>query len=819
MKRFEDRLVLSRWILEQFGINNLKDLIKTLSADNLIGFDEENNSEYLHELIRSVPGDNRFVTNDELRCYDDNLVRYWRQITHNRNYGDTTLFPLCFQYLSLLFTEHYLDRYFDDRSALCRDLNQFLEQFNQELDKPEHIESFEEADLNKLAVWIATGGGKTLIMHVNFLQFKHYLKKARRDEEFNKTILLTPNEGLSSQHKEELDLSEIDADLFVNDGGFLFSDVNINIIDIHKLKEKTGEKTIAVASFGSNNLVLVDEGHRGASGIDWMGKRNQLCEDGFSFEYSATFGQAIRAANGSDLAPETGNTPSIKYRLIQQYSHCILFNYSYKFFHGAGYGKDHYILNLSHAWSDDQTQLYLTGCILVFYQQKHLYKNQYKDITSYLLADPLWIFVGGKVTAKNEANSKTVSDIQAILRFISRFVGNKSGESVKSIEQLLNQQDGLHDGAGKAIFSETFHYLRDCWSTQQSQELFHDVLNYVFHAATSGHMHLVHLKGSDGEIGLKVGNNKWFGLINVGDAAKLIDLCKQDSDSNMVIAPPALSISLFKQINEKDSPINLLIGAKKFTEGWSSWRVSTMGLMNVGRSEGSEIIQLFGRGIRLKGHGFTLKRSNCIPDINHPEDITLLETLNVFGIRSNYMKEFEEYLVAECVGEEKIILVTLPVMRRFSQENRLKLVRLKKGITPFKQARHPFLETPIPSMTGRINLNWYPKIQAIKSNGVVDSNAEEKLYEGHLEDCHLAFLDFESIFFELVQYKNEKSLYNLQIDRKIIRDLLAKSDWYRLFIPKHLLEIYDFERVQIWQEIAITLLKKIHKTLLHFSQK
>jgi len=50
----------------------------------------------------------------------------------------------------------------------------------------------------------------------------------------------------------------------------------------------------------------------------------------------------------------------------------------------------------------------------------------------------------------------------------------------------------------------------------------------------------------------------------------------------------------------------LLIGSKKFSEGWSSWRVSSMGLMNVGKSEGSQIIQLFGRGVRLKGYQFSL---------------------------------------------------------------------------------------------------------------------------------------------------------------------------------------------------------------------
>ena len=35
-----------------------------------------------------------------------------------------------------------------------------------------------------------------------------------------------------------------------------------------------------------------------------------------------------------------------------------------------------------------------------------------------------------------------------------------------------------------------------------------------------------------------------------------------------------------------------------FIAGWNSWRVSTMGLMHVGVGEGSEIIQMFGRGVR-----------------------------------------------------------------------------------------------------------------------------------------------------------------------------------------------------------------------------
>lgn len=59
-------------------------------------------------------------------------------------------------------------------------------------------------------------------------------------------------------------------------------------------------------------------------------------------------------------------------------------------------------------------------------------------------------------------------------------------------------------------------------------------------------------------------------------------------------------------------------------------------LLNMGVSEGTQIIQLFGRGVRLKGRGFSLKRSK---DGERPSTSWLrkLETLNVFGIRANYM--------------------------------------------------------------------------------------------------------------------------------------------------------------------------------------
>src|SRR5207237_2189860 len=160
----------------------------------------------------------------------------------------------------------YLDRYFRDAGALLTRLNAFLADFNTGLPEADQINAFEEGDLNKLAFWQATGSGKTLQMHVNVLQYRHYLALHGRERELNRIILLTPNEGLSKQHLDEFELSRIEAELFSREGRGLFAGRSVEIIDVHKLKEEMGEKTVAIDAFEGNNLVLVDEGHRGASG-------------------------------------------------------------------------------------------------------------------------------------------------------------------------------------------------------------------------------------------------------------------------------------------------------------------------------------------------------------------------------------------------------------------------------------------------------------------------------------------------------------------------------------------------------------------------
>jgi len=793
--RFEERLVLNQWLLGLFGVSKFEDLADKLKAPELEGFYENNVTRFYHALCLYIqPKQRPNLPDNQLLAYDENIVRHWKHITERRNRGGPFLYPKYFQYLALLFTEIYLDRYFRDPAGLLAELNARVEIFNAKAPEASRIEPYTRQDLNKLAFWMATGSGKTLLMHINILQYLHYLEVHKRQRELNRIILLTPNEGLSYQHLEEFRLSGIPAELFSKEGRMLFTGRVVEIIDIHKLRDEMGEKTVAVEAFEGNNLVLVDEGHRGTSGAEigaWMQKRNQLCENGFSFEYSATFGQAMKASDNRTLE--------------QTYAKCILFDYSYKYFYRDGYGKDYRILNLNDDKDERVWRRYLTACLLSFYQQLKLYLDKREEFRPFLIERPLLVFVGGSVNAVRTKQKQEVSDVVDILLFLSWFV-QKPDESIPFIEQLLEGRSGLLDAQNRDIFAGAFQYLNTLGL--EPKDVFNDILRVVFNVeAAPAKLHVVNLKSTDGEIALRLGNNERFGVINVGDASKLCKLCEKHQE--LVVTDDVFSDSLFRTLNDESSKINILIGSKKFTEGWSSWRVSTMGLMNVGRKEGPQIIQLFGRGVRLKGKDFSLKRSRRLEGVAAPKNIETLETLNIFGVRADYMRQFKEYLEEEGLpkNEDRIEFV-LPVIKNLGSK-KLKMVRLREGINFRKDGPKPTLGQPCGYLIRHpVVLDWYPRLEVLASGtGRTNGQAAER-DQCYFEEAHLAFLDFDAIYFELQQFKSERGWHNLNLPRNSLETLLGRKDWYKLFIPKEEMEFRSFQQVVRWQEIAVALLKK-----------
>ena len=793
--RLEQRLTLFGWMLSLFGAKDLADIAVGLTGPELEEFDAEGVSGFYYVLrTRLKPGSG--LTPDRLLSYDENIGRHWQAITRKREAATLKYF----QYLALLFTEIYLDRFFTDRDALCQTLNTHATVFNGNVEAADSVGIYTPEGLNKLALWSATGSGKTLLMHVNLRQYRHYAQAHAQKP--SRAILLTPYEDLTDQHLKEFAQSEIPAARFAKATGGILTGQDVEALEFSKLGETMGEKVVAVDALGDDNLVLVDEGHRGAGGKEeegWMAMRDRLSANGFSFEYSATFGQAMAAAK--------------RPALTRLYARCLLFDYSYKHFYGDGYGKDYQILNLPTA-SDENQQLYLTGGLLGFYQQMRLMQERGAEFSAFRFAAPLWVFVGGSVSAVRVENGRKVTDVLEILRFLAGFV-NDPNMAIERLRRLLSASTPLLDSDGRDIFYHRFTYLLE--THQTPEQLYADILRRLFHAVAPGRLHVENLKGQDGEIALRIGSSERFGLINVSDTSELWKLCRDQE--YLTTTEIEFSRSLFKDINEPRSPINILIGSKKFSSGWSSWRVGSMGLMNIGKSEGAEIIQLFGRGVRLQGYGFGLKRSGFVPDVSPPDHIGILETLNVFGVRADYMKTFQEDLAREGLsdksGVEEITIhveTTLPLVP-------LKTLRVKPGVDFERDGPSPYLTLPDAALKKLpLCVDWYLKVEARASQGVVSTNDLATRHTGRLEPRHLAFLDWDALFFALEDYKEMKGWHGLRVERATLRALLETPDWYTLNIPPEELKWTTPVKVRLWQEIALALLKKYLEKFYRYSR-
>ena len=637
LERLEARLMLLGWANLQFGFRSNEALFDAMKdADE--GYDPDGRS-HVARMLESRK--QCAVPSGDLARYDDNVRRHLASINAGRREPITLRY---FQQLAALYAELFLDRRAAAPEALAHEIDAYVRERIRLMPGSYPVRGIVPADLNKLAFWMATGSGKTLIMHLNYLQFLHYGGAEGPDN----IILITPNEGLSGQHMEEMAASGIPSARFGETGLIAGQRRTVRVTEITKLAEKRKGKgqgvSIEVDALGDRNLVFVDEGHRGASGEAWRRVRDAVAARGFTFEYSATFGQALAAAKDN--------------RLTLDYGKSIVFDYSYRYFHRDGFGKDFRVLNVS---GDDPppelTDRLLLGNLLSFYEQLRAYRDNAAALRDYNLEPPLWVFVGGSVNAVYKRRGRDTSDVLAVQLFLHRVLSERAWAE-DAIAKLLRGESGLYSAWNVDLFAGRFDELAK--SVESPERIYSDVLKTVFHTDGPGGLRLCDIRGAPGELGLKAfGSDHYFGLTYIGDTANFKKLALK-SDAGIIMEEDAVGGSMFGRVNEAGATVNLLLGAKKFVEGWNSWRVSNMGLMNVGRAEGSEIIQLFGRGVRLKGRGMSLKRSTRL-DGSHPKNVSLLETLNIFAVRADYMRKFRKSLENEGLEVRDPVTLDVPV--------------------------------------------------------------------------------------------------------------------------------------------------------------
>ena len=163
------------------------------------------------------------------------------------------------------------------------------------------------------------------------------------------------------------------------------------------------------------------------------------------------------------------------------------------------------------------------------------------------------------------------SDVLAVQLFLHRVLSEPDWAK-GAIAKLLQGESGLYAAWNVDLFAGRFKDLAK--SGESPEQIYTDVLRTVFQTDGPGGLRLCDIRGAPGELGLKAfGSDHYFGLTYLGDTAKFKKLALK-SDAGIIMEEDAVGGSMFDRVNEAEATVNVLIGAKKFVEGWNSWRVS-----------------------------------------------------------------------------------------------------------------------------------------------------------------------------------------------------------------------------------------------------
>ena len=771
--QLEKQLVLFRYILHQLGYEAFEDLR-----------DEFNNKEsgtsstgYTYFASALMSNSDKRIEDRSIQQYDEAIQGYEKKLRENR--AEPFLTFKYYQWFALLFTEYFFDQYSNNKSQLIAKLNEYAEgskDFKQ-------IEAYTKKDLKKLAYWMATGSGKTLLMHCNYWQITKYFK------EWENIILITPNEGLSRQHYESCVESGIPAKLYSgNEESLKTKEGEILILEITKLvKDKEGEGvSVDVDYFSeSKNLVFIDEGHKGNKSDEqtWKSYREFLTrgEGSFTFEYSATFGQVITSKN--------------KF-LFNEYSKSIIFDYSYRHFYTDGYGKDFSVFNLDtkNEYSEEQNKLLLTASLLGYYEQLELFEKYEVELRQYNIEKPLWVFVGSRVISSNSSSltkgdKESVSDVSRIVKFFRYALSSPASLQV-DIDKILTDKTGLRDADGNDIFKGHFEHLRT--SIPRAETILSKVFNGI------GNIEAFQVKQAEGEIALKTKtSDQYFAIINIGDVPKYVKTLEADTEGELTIQDDNFSNSLFQAISETNSTINILIGSKKFIEGWNSWRVSSMGLMNMGKSEGAQIIQLFGRGVRLKGKNLSLKRT----EENAPYHIRALQTISIMGLNASYMNRFLTEIEKE-VPDYTNIPIEIKLNHEELWDGQIMTFKKQEG----KSFKDILIELKYRAdVATRVTIDMRNRI-SIAAGGFNSQVAEDVVdnQENFLKEFR-DFIDYNSLSLEANRFKLLKGYHNLIVNQSVLAELI-ESGVFNLLSHKWQFGVNEAISGKI-QGVAVSLVK------------
>ncbi|GAA7556921.1 DEAD/DEAH box helicase family protein [Helicobacter pylori] len=484
-----------------------------------------------------------------------------------------------------------------------------------------HCVSFENF-INRLAFYMATGSGKTIVI----IKLVELLSVAMRMGLIPKKNIMffSANENLIKQFEKEIEKYNRGKDYFkqigfknlksVKNEDFYHAPKIVEQIALFYYRadlmndEESKENLLNYKDYWDNgeNYVILDEAHKGnKSESKRQAIFSLLALKGFLFNFSATFTEE------SDLITS-------------------VYNLSVGEWVKLGYGKESVLLkknNLnafkdSKDLNDREKETALLKALLLLGMQKRYQTEGY-------FHDPLMLVFTHSVNVKN-------SDAEIFFKTLARVIENDDGNDfVKAKEDLLEE---IKDP--KFLFSDDKDkdYKVKVFKEGLKSMDFKGLKEEVFYAS-NGHIEVIINPKNNQEIAFKLNtSDKVFCLIRIGDITEWI--CEKLKSVKVVSKNLSFKEeSYFSQIDK--SSINILVGSRTFETGWDSTRPSVILFLNIGLDDDAKklVKQSFGRGVRIesvKNQRQRLAYLEIDPSIkeNLKPNAAMLETL--FVIPTNH---------------------------------------------------------------------------------------------------------------------------------------------------------------------------------------
>ncbi len=439
--------------------------------------------------------------------------------------------------------------------------------------------------INRLAFYMATGSGKTIVI-IKLVELLSVTIRMGLIPKKN-IMFFSANENLIKQFEKEIEKYNRGKDYFKQ---IDFKNLkSVTHKDFHRAPkdslmekialfyyradlmndEESKENLLNYKDYWDNgeNYVILDEAHKGnKSESKRQAIFSLLSLKGFLFNFSATFTEE------SDLITS-------------------VYNLSVGEWVKLGYGKESVLLkknNLnafkdSKDLNDREKEIALLKALLLLGMQK-----RYK--TEGYFHDPLMLVFTHSVNVEN-------SDAEIFFKTLARVIENNDGNDfLKAKEDLLEE---IKDPEFLFSANKDKDYKVKVFKEGLKSMDFKGLKEEVFYA-NSGHIEVIINPKNNQEIAFKLNtSDKAFCLIKIGDITEWI--CEKLK--SMKVVSKNLSFkeeSYFSQIDRNS--INILVGSRTFETGWDSTRPSVILFLNIGLDDDAKklVKQSFGRGVRIE---------------------------------------------------------------------------------------------------------------------------------------------------------------------------------------------------------------------------